>query len=76
MKEKAAHPFRGSISQIVKISEAEGSGLLGFTITYSEADFQNVVQSFQPLNHDTILAEMERKRTQMINILNIKGRTR
>ncbi|MDD4309639.1 MAG: hypothetical protein PHO32_04620 [Candidatus Cloacimonetes bacterium] len=76
MKENKARHFKGSISSIIRISVDEGGGLLGFTIAYSEDNFENVVMSFLPVDYDIIWAELNHKRKELIRKMNTKGRTK
>jgi len=73
MKTKLTTHFKGSVSQIFKISDADGGGMLGFTIAYSEKFFENVVMRFQPVNIESIMTEIEYKRKVLIGSMNKEG---
>lgn len=76
MKDKMVAPPKCSISNIVRISVEEDGGLLGFTITYSEYRFENVVMSYLPVNQDVIMAELNNKRKELIRKMNKEGMTK
>lgn len=76
MRKKKAATYTHAVSEIIKISEDERGGLLGFTIAYSQDDFENVVQGFLPDNYDFVLAELNKKRKVLISRLNKEGWTR
>ncbi|MDZ4121903.1 MAG: hypothetical protein U1C33_05745 [Candidatus Cloacimonadaceae bacterium] len=73
MKTKLTTQFKGSVSQIVKISDADGGGMLGFTIAYSEIYFENVVMRFQPVNIESIMTEINHKRKELIVRMDKEG---
>ncbi len=73
MKTKLTTHIKGSVSQIVRVSDADGGGLLGFTIAYTERYFENVVMRFQPVNMEMIMTEIEYKRKELIGSMNKEG---
>ena len=42
--------------------DADGNGIIGFTIHYSQDNFENVLFRFDPANHHTIHNDIEAKR--------------
>jgi hypothetical protein len=73
MKSKLTTHSKGYVSQIVRISDADGGGLLGFTITYTGEYFENVVLSFQSVNVELIMAELDNKRKELIGRMEKEG---
>lgn len=73
MKTKLTTHLNGSVSQIVRISDADGGGLLGFTIAHTEEYFENVVMRFQPANMELIMTKLDHKRKELIGRMDKEG---